>query len=145
MLMLYCILRIRLIRQRNITRIDTVCCSKAIIQPVRSSQDAFLLTNYTKDYRHKSVSSPDTDLLLALHSVFDNIGLGAKRRALRDRKHIYKTISDTLVSFWGGVGRSPSGYKSLRSCNKYQIGMHRNDSTCLQKNWKMWQRIICIM
>ena len=48
----------------------------AIIQPLRSSQNALWLTNITEDYKH---SSPANDRLLAVHSVFDIMGNGAQR------------------------------------------------------------------
>jgi len=51
----------------------------AIIQPLRSSQNALWLTNITKDYKHKFASSPANDRLLAVHSVFDIMGNGAQR------------------------------------------------------------------
>ena len=52
----------------------------SIIQPLRFSQNALWLTNITKDYKHRSASSPTTDRLLALHIVFDIMGHGAQRR-----------------------------------------------------------------
>jgi hypothetical protein len=68
---------------KNITRTNQHCLLlKAIIQPLRFSQNALWLTNNLGDYKHKSVSSPAIDLLLASYSVFDNIGTGAQRLEL---------------------------------------------------------------
>jgi hypothetical protein len=71
---------------RIITRTNIVCYSKAIIQPLRTSQMLFSFLIISRTISTNPLARLLIDRLLAQHSVFDNIGPEAQRHRVIELK-----------------------------------------------------------